>query len=68
MSHHKFRADTFIPLVPLPPFKRKTFREKMVQKQIQQEVDEVKKLEVWQPAPPISTKVPQLDPSEFKKY
>ena len=34
----------------------------------QEEIDDVRKLDSWQPAKPISTTVPQIDPADLKKY
>ncbi|CAG5118806.1 unnamed protein product [Candidula unifasciata] len=55
------KADTFIPLVPLPHIKRKTFRHKMEKSQKQEEVEEVRILDLWQPAKPISERLLQFE-------
>ncbi|BFZ09896.1 hypothetical protein BsWGS_12935 [Bradybaena similaris] len=63
------KADTFIPLVPLPHIKRKTFRQKMEKRQKQEEVDEVRILDIWQPAKPISERLLQFElTTEGKKH
>lgn len=60
--------DTFVPLVPLPQTKREPFTRKEEGRNKQEDVDAVRKLDIWQPAKPIATTIPQLDPSEVKKY
>jgi len=60
--------DTFVPLVPLPQVKRETYQKQAEGRHKQEDIDSVKKLDTWQPAKPIATTIPQLDPSEMKKY
>ena len=47
-------ADTFIPLSPLTAEKRDSFRKKEKLKREQEEVDSVKQLDDWKPAPPLT--------------
>ncbi|GFN84673.1 spermatogenesis-associated serine-rich protein 1 [Plakobranchus ocellatus] len=47
---------------------RETHRQVQEVKHKQEEIDDVRRLDSWQPAKPISTTVPQLDPADLKKY
>ncbi|XP_005097973.1 spermatogenesis-associated serine-rich protein 1 [Aplysia californica] len=62
------KPDTFVPLVPLPQVKRESYPKKTEGQQRQEDIEAVKKLDTWLPAKPIATTIPQLDPSEVKKY
>lgn len=62
------QPDTCVPLVPLPRVKREPHRHVQEVKLKQEEIDDVRRLDSWQPAKPISTTVPQLDPADLKKY
>ncbi|KAK0044594.1 spermatogenesis-associated serine-rich protein 1 [Biomphalaria pfeifferi] len=65
----KRKADTFVPLMTFRPVKKETFRQRTEVLQKKMEMEEVKKLDSWQPAKPIASTIPQLDPSEVpKKY
>jgi len=62
------QPDTFVPLVSMPQVKRENYQKKFECQNRQEDIDLVKKLDSWTPAKPIATTIPQLDPSEVKKY
>ena len=47
---------------------RENYQKKFECQNRQEDIDLVKKLDSWTPAKPIATTIPQLDPSEVKKY
>jgi len=47
---------------------REPYIKKAESRNRQDDIDCVKKLDSWQPAKPISSTIPQIDPSELKKY
>ncbi|CAL1542570.1 unnamed protein product [Lymnaea stagnalis] len=63
----KRKADTFIPLMTMRLTKGETYRQKSELLGKHEEIQEVKKLDSWQPAKPIASTIPQLDPNEVAK-
>ncbi|XP_076445633.1 spermatogenesis-associated serine-rich protein 1-like [Babylonia areolata] len=53
--------DTFIPLTPLTNRLRETFKERDNSRQLQQEIDEVRRLEAWKPATPLPQTLPPVE-------
>ncbi|KAK7107953.1 uncharacterized protein [Littorina saxatilis] len=53
--------DTFIPLMPLFEKSREPYVQKEKGRQVQKEIDEVRRLEAWKPATPLIQTIPVIE-------
>ncbi|XP_070190338.1 uncharacterized protein [Littorina saxatilis] len=59
--------DTFIPLMPLFEKSREPYVQKEKGRQVQKEIDEVRRLEAWKPATPLIQTIPVIEDKKCRE-